>query len=69
MAVGDPVEREKGRGRERVWGWDGEGRGERMGAKERNPGNAFFSQPRRSHLGNLRKTSLLQKENCHPFGQ
>lgn len=36
-----------------------------MGIEARNPGNVFLSQPRRSHLGNLRKTSLLQEYNYH----
>lgn len=52
MAVDDTIEREKRRGEK--------GTRERKGAGGKNLENAFFffSQPRRSHLGNLRKTIL-----------
>lgn len=58
MAVDDTLLREtrrEGRGRRR----------EGKGAEGKNSENASLSQPRRSHLGNLRNYSLLQEENSY----
>lgn len=58
MAVDDTLVREtrrEGRGRRR----------EGKGAEGKNSENASLSQPRRSHLGNLRNYSLLQEENSY----
>lgn len=37
-----------------------------MGIEARNPGNVFLSQPRRSHLGNVRKNFITARGQLPP---